>query len=151
MKCHGLDLAIWLASDFYSPKQSTKIFRQILEGLKYLHANELVHCDLKPSDIVIENGKIQLIVTERSFTYQYATLEILFGLDSIHYSFDVFYMSLCGKPLFTAGEPFGLIIQIIKKLGALATKDYKWIIWTLLTWGRRLIILQPSWSQKRYQ
>lgn len=43
-------------------------FKQICEGLKYLHKHKLAHCDLKPSNIMIDFDNIVKIIDFGSIT-----------------------------------------------------------------------------------
>jgi len=43
-----------------SPTRSLEIAEQILAGLAYLHANSLIHRDVKPENILFVNGQVKL-------------------------------------------------------------------------------------------
>lgn len=44
----------------YSEKVACKIFRQILEAIKYMHSNGVCHRDLKPNNILCSQGFINI-------------------------------------------------------------------------------------------
>ena len=41
------------------PKQMKPIAKQMLEGLAFCHANRVVHCDMKPENVLLEPGGFQ--------------------------------------------------------------------------------------------
>lgn len=41
----------------YSEKDASKVMRQMIEGLKYMHENKIAHCDLKPDNFLFLNEK----------------------------------------------------------------------------------------------
>jgi serine/threonine protein kinase len=45
---------------FFSGKQIKHIFRQIVEGLDHLHQNQIMHRDLKTSNILFEKMNIKI-------------------------------------------------------------------------------------------
>ncbi|KAK9809997.1 hypothetical protein WJX72_003108 [[Myrmecia] bisecta] len=60
--CVGGDLMSLLRQDMRLPEASIHDFaRDLVVSLQYLHANSIVYCDLKPSNILLdENGRIKL-------------------------------------------------------------------------------------------
>ena len=60
--CVGGDLLSLLRQDVRLPETSIHdIGRDLLVSLQYLHASSVVFCDLKPSNILLdENGRIKL-------------------------------------------------------------------------------------------
>eukprot|EP00760_Papus_ankaliazontas_P034576 PhM_4_TR7265/c0_g1_i1/m.39265/K16195/EIF2AK2; eukaryotic translation initiation factor 2-alpha kinase 2 len=51
-------LADWLVRRrSIDPVVNRSIFHQLVSGLQYLHARNVVHCDLKPSNILVETNK----------------------------------------------------------------------------------------------
>merc|ERR1712048_528808 len=68
------------------------IMRQIFEGLKFLHENSIVHCDLKPDNFLFETKQ------------EGATLKIIdFGMSKRLPRLMKLNM-LCGTPYYTAPE-----------------------------------------------
>lgn len=60
--CVGGDLVSLLEQDKRLPENSVHDFgRDLVVALQYLHANSIVYCDLKPSNILLdENGRLKL-------------------------------------------------------------------------------------------
>lgn len=58
----GGDLKSLLTQDLRLPETSVHDFgRDLLSALQHLHSNSIIHCDLKPSNIMMdENGWIKL-------------------------------------------------------------------------------------------
>lgn len=52
----------------FSGKQIKKIFRQIVEGIDYLHSNQIFHRDLKTSNILIKNSSLQIKIADFGFS-----------------------------------------------------------------------------------
>ncbi|GKT20143.1 hypothetical protein ADUPG1_011666, partial [Aduncisulcus paluster] len=51
------DLCKWISS-FSTPRSLqdiTKILKCILQGLSYLHSQDIVHCDLKPQNVIVDS------------------------------------------------------------------------------------------------
>jgi len=70
--------------------QTRRIFKQLLDGLKYLHDRNIVHRDIKPENILL---------TDRNLGVKLAD----FGLAKI-IGEDSFTTSLCGTPSYVAPE-----------------------------------------------
>ena len=60
--CVGGDLLSLLRQDVRLPESSVHDFaRDLVVSLQYIHSNSIVYCDLKPSNILLdENGRLKL-------------------------------------------------------------------------------------------
>lgn len=101
---------------FSSMKEKLELFIRVIDAVDELHKKNLVHLDLKPSNILIENGKVTIIdfstarlLSEkeipRFYTLPYAAPEILrkegYDVSSDIYSLGVIFFELVtGQSLF---------------------------------------------------
>lgn len=120
----------------YSEKRVAVFLRQIVLGIQYLHAHKIVHCDLKPENVLFAdrsiNSKIVIIdfglarmvdseggeLTGLRGTPFYVAPEVIEGSYSEAcdmWSFGVLtFLLLCGRPPFlahTTDEVYSLITQ----------------------------------------
>jgi serine/threonine protein kinase len=58
--CAGMTLAEALRGGAISPKQAVKIGADVLRALDYAHGMGVIHCDVKPSNIMIKGDKALL-------------------------------------------------------------------------------------------
>ena len=58
----------------FEETMSRYIFKQLLEGIKYLHSHGIVHRDIKPENLLI-NKKGKLIIADFSFATRMAEVE----------------------------------------------------------------------------
>ncbi|KAI9370010.1 cytochrome P450 [Aspergillus egyptiacus] len=124
----------------FTENESRHIFRQLFEGLKYLHDRGIVHRDIKPENILVADKNLTVkladfglakIIGEDSFTTtlcgtpSYVAPEILQDNRRRKYTKAVdiwslgvvLYICLCGFPpfseeLYTAENPYNLAQQI---------------------------------------
>ncbi|KAJ5114570.1 hypothetical protein NUU61_000329 [Penicillium alfredii] len=73
-----------------SEAETRHVFRQLFEGLKYLHDRGIVHRDIKPENILVANKKLNVKLGD-------------FGLAKI-IGEDSFTTTLCGTPSYVAPE-----------------------------------------------
>ncbi|KAL4737081.1 kinase-like domain-containing protein [Aspergillus similis] len=74
----------------FTEKETRHIFRQLFEGLKYLHDRGIVHRDIKPENILVADNKLTVKLGD-------------FGLAKI-IGEDSFTTTLCGTPSYVAPE-----------------------------------------------
>jgi serine/threonine protein kinase len=55
-------------TDRFSERFAKGIFRQLLEGLQFLHKNGVVHRDIKPENLLIDS-KFRLVICDFGFSY----------------------------------------------------------------------------------
>ena len=118
--------------------QTKKILRSIGEGLKYLHDNDIMHRDVKPGNILInENCEIKLgdfgssriitpdikAVTAGIGTKWYKAPEIIFGRKDYDKKVDIWSFGCLAaelfllEPIFPGNTDFEMISSIIALLG----------------------------------
>ena len=117
--------------------QITKVLHyslDILTGLCYLHQNSIIHCDLKPSNILISKANTANIIdfgtscyrSEQSYSYiqsrSYRAPEIIFRLKYTEkidmWSFGCILYEMCtGKVLFTSISEKDLVREIVEIIG----------------------------------
>ena len=68
------------ALDSYGYSKRTKMIRQILEGVKYIHSNKIIHRHLKPTNILIDfNGVCKIADFGLSKFHEHVTLSHTLG------------------------------------------------------------------------
>ena len=116
----------------YRPRNLNKIIEQLLKGLSDIHVNNIVHMDIKPSNILVDDNEnisfidfgISLKIgdeVELGSTIWYRAPELL-GKEKIQANTKmdiwslgcVIYELLMGIPLFKAGNENKLIKKILK-------------------------------------
>jgi len=120
------------------------LVRQLLNGLAFLHENQILHRDIKPDNIVISSkGEVKIIDFDLATVYvpdtklakgvntlYYKPAEILWGDDQYSFSVDLWATGcviselLLGKPLFEASNEIGVIAKIVVILGAPNETNY---------------------------
>jgi len=121
----------------YSEKDASKIVRQIVEGVRYLHSKGIAHRDLKPENLLCSGEGQDMIIKIADFglskifaggaslntscgTPDYAAPEVLTGGREYDKSVDMWsigvitYVLLCGYPPFYGNSPPALFEKIIK-------------------------------------
>ena len=123
----------------YSIQSIKCIMYQILEGLQYLHSNNIIHRDIKTANILLNNkGEIKIgdfglariispslkkKITNRVVTLWYRAPELLFGEDHYGPAIDmwsigcVFSELLTGVPLFKGKREMDQVDKIVEKCG----------------------------------
>ncbi|EOB13706.1 Serine/threonine-protein kinase ppk23 [Nosema bombycis CQ1] len=118
------------------------IFRQIVEGVAFLHSEKLLHRDLKPSNILLNSdGTVKIgdfgltryykpNMTNLVVTLWYRSIELLLGCDNYDYSIDIWSLACIfveivnGKPLFPGEGEINQINEIITHLGNIKEDDF---------------------------
>lgn len=118
------------------------IFKQIVEGVVYLHENKIIHRDLKPSNILLNfDGTVKIgdfglarvykpSMTNLVVTLWYRSIELLLGLEEYDYSIDVWSLACIfvelvnGSPLFPGEGEINQINLIFKHLGFYKEGDF---------------------------
>ena len=114
------------------------IMRQIIQGLKYIHSQTIMHRDLKPQNILINSkgdvkiadfglgrivGKRLITMSKEIETLWYRSPELLFGTLRYDYSVDIwslgciFYELAEHRILFQGESQLGQIMEIMKFCG----------------------------------
>lgn len=89
----GGDLLTRITSNKYLSEKTSKLFfLQMCHAVKYLHAEGITHRDLKPDNILLENGDEETLVKVSDF-----------GLSKFVQK-DSVMRTLCGTPLYVAPE-----------------------------------------------
>ncbi|OII72341.1 cyclin-dependent kinase A-1 [Cryptosporidium andersoni] len=125
-------------SDQLSIEGKIKIIYQILKGVEYLHNKDIVHCDLKPMNILIDKynnikicdfgmaRKLDLLDScgdFRATTLWYRSPEILLGDFNYTKSSDIWSIGcifgelLLGKPLFQGNSEIDQLLKIFQVTG----------------------------------
>lgn len=71
------------------PRLTTTLYRQVFEGVAYIHAHNIVHRDLKPENILLDDS-LNVKITDFGFAKQLSGNQKLFDL--------------CGTPGYLAPE-----------------------------------------------
>ena len=135
------DLCSLIHSNFFYEKSQIKlIIYQLLQGLQYLHQNNVLHRDIKPQNILVNNkGEIKIgdfglsrifsefiknkRYTNRVVTRWYRCPELLLGETNYGPAIDiwsigcVFWEILTGDILFRGEDEKDVFLQICKKCG----------------------------------
>ncbi|PGH34332.1 CMGC/MAPK/P38 protein kinase [[Emmonsia] crescens] len=135
----GMTLDQCLTSNRLEPRYTKVFFYQLLRGLKYIHSANIVHCDLKPSSIVITRGcdlqvtgldhsriqgegvMVDYVYGNRDQCYQ--APELMLGAQIYHPAIDMWAAGcllaemINGAPLFSEERCTNQLYAIVKMLG----------------------------------
>lgn len=144
MEYCDIDLKTFIYTVKNIPIEVVKLlFKQILEGVVYLHDNEIIHRDLKPSNILLNyDGTVKIgdfglarvyksSMTNLVVTLWYRSIELLLGLEEYDYSIDVWSLACIfvelvnGTPLFSGEGEIDQINQIFRHLGFFTKEDFE--------------------------
>lgn len=64
----GDDLKTWLAKGPLPVEQALPIVRKVVEAVSHAHANGIIHCDLKPANVLLDKRN-EVFVTDFGFAY----------------------------------------------------------------------------------
>lgn len=76
--CHGVDLLDYLFSYKENTKYLLPLYSQILDGVEYLHNNNIAHLDLKLENIMVFNNHIKIIDFGEAMVYKMNDKQILY-------------------------------------------------------------------------
>lgn len=76
--CHGVDLLDYLSLYKGNTKYLLPLYSQILDGVEYLHNNNIAHLDLKLENIMVFNNHIKIIDFGEATLYKIDNKEILY-------------------------------------------------------------------------
>lgn len=90
--CGGGNLSNFINKnkDNFDEQIIKSFFRQIIKGIQYLHDNKIIHRDIKPDNVLVDDGCIKIC--------DFGLSKIFSGLKKIN--------SVCGSPLYMAPELF---------------------------------------------
>lgn len=133
----NLQLMISNISKPFTTNQIKKIIKQISEGIKFLHENDIMHRDLKPNNILIDDecniklcdfGSSRIDVNDQSKTISvgtkwYKAPEILLGMKTYNKKCDIWSLGcilaelFILEPVFYGGTDIEVFNRIVKFFG----------------------------------
>lgn len=140
------NLAKYLKKSKYLPLRDIKyIFFQLISALYYIHKRNVIHCDIKPDNILIgSNNKVKLCdfglacvmnpaigpLKYYTTTRWYRAPEVILAMN-YNESIDIWSIGcvlgelLLGKPLFQGANNFDQLTEIVNVLGC--PEDLSWV------------------------
>ena len=132
--CNDGNLETYIKNNNLAEKDAILLFKQIINGFRYLHEKDVVHRDVKPSNFLLDNNKIKIsdfgfarFILNESFTeshigtYPYMAPQILQGKpynnmsDIWSLGITLFFMLFKRIP-WVSDNPFHLDREIREKL-----------------------------------
>lgn len=89
--CRGGDLSQLLKNNYMKEINIKYYFKQIIDGMKFLHEKNIIHRDIKPKNILISDDKKTIKICDFGFAKQY-------DINMKRVS------TVCGSPLYMAPE-----------------------------------------------
>lgn len=143
--CNDGNLESFILHNQLSEKDIISLFKQIISGFIYLHNHKILHRDVKPSNLLLNNNKVKIsdfgfarVILNEDFTtshwgtYPYMAPQILQGkpynnMSDIWSLGITFYFMLFKKIPWDSKNPFQLEKEIKNKLkeGKLFTNEQK--------------------------
>ncbi|CAN6238558.1 unnamed protein product [Urochloa humidicola] len=146
----------------YTQSEVKCLMLQLLEGLKYLHDNWVLHRDLKTSNILLNNrGELKICdfglsrqygsplkpYTQPVVTLWYRAPELLLGAKEYSTAIDMWSLGcimaelLSKEPLFTGKNEIGQLDKIFRVLGT--PNEERWHGYSKLTGAKGKFVKQP--------
>jgi serine/threonine protein kinase len=123
--CKDGDLSKWIEKSDKNAGEILDILIQITNGMKYLHDNNIIHRDIKPQNILLDNNIIKICD---------------FGFSTIYKSHMDMFNTICGTPLYMCPEVLNMKNYTIKsEIWSLGVLFYI-IIYNLHPYGNLLSI-----------
>lgn len=63
----------------FEAHRASEVARMLLEGLKYIHNANVIHCDIKPSNILVEKDTGVIKISDFGLATSLKSNEVLFG------------------------------------------------------------------------
>ncbi|KAH0481559.1 MAG: uncharacterized protein KVP18_001373 [Porospora cf. gigantea A] len=143
---HELKVLLETNKPEFSLSERKGLTKQLLEAVKYMHANWVMHRDLKTSNLLYSNtgkllvcdfgmarkhGEFRIPYSQNVVTTWYRAPEGLLGLKQYDEKIDVWSVGcilgeiLLGKPLFNGKNELEVINKIFRLVGTPTPEDFK--------------------------